>query len=95
MSILWFIVGVALGFVFIGLQWLQVKNIDPCKNISRTGFLFGYILRLMLFVIVASFALLEKVLYGLVMFAGFWITRSLLLLFIGSGRIRWGVRRNS
>jgi hypothetical protein len=94
MSILWFFIGLALGLVYMWLQWIQVKNINPCKSTIRASFMFGYAGRLALFVVIASFALRENLLFGLVMFAGFWIARSLALVFIGSGRIHWPVRRN-
>lgn len=94
MSILWFVIGLALGFVYMCLQWIQVQKINPSKSKIRAGFMFGYAGRLLLFVVIASFALRENVLYGLVMFAGFWLARSLVLVFIGSGRLHWRVRRN-
>jgi hypothetical protein len=94
MSILWFVIGLGLGIAYIWLQWLQVKNINPYKSKARPIFMVSYVARLVLFVIVESLALWTGLLSGLMLFAGFWMMRSLLLIYIGSGRIRWGVRRN-
>jgi hypothetical protein len=94
MSILWFVIGLGLGIAYIWLQWLQVKKINPDNRTVRPGFMVSYVVRLVLFVIVESLALWTGLLNGLMVFTGFWMMRSLLLIFIGSGRVHWSARRN-
>jgi len=94
MILLWFFVGLALGCVYVWLQWLQVKNITPDAVAARRNFSLLYALRLTLFTVVTAIALHSGVVFGLVMFAGFWTSRSLFLILIGSGRVRLSVRRN-
>ena len=95
MYFVWFIIGVALACVYVWLQWLQIKRMNPSGPVSRKGLVLSLLLRLFLFIVVTSFALQESPVFGFVMFAGFWAARSMLLIMIGSGRIGWVVRRSS
>ena len=94
MGIFWLGIGIALGCVYLWLQWIQVKNISVGTGVSRVLFSLLFSFRLVLFVVVTGFALRQNFIYGLFLFAGFWIARSLLLVLIGSGHVNCYNRRN-
>ena len=95
MYFVWFMIGVALACVYMWLQWMQIKRINPGGLVSQKGLVLSLLLRLFLFIGVLSFALKVCYVFGLVLFAGFWTARSVLLILIGSGRVSWFVRRSS
>jgi hypothetical protein len=95
MYFVWFMIGVALACVYMWLQWLQIKKINPGGTVSQKGLVLSLLLRLSLFIVVTGFALQKSPASGLIMFAGFWAARSMLLILIGSGRVSWFVRRSS
>ena len=94
MYFVWFMIGVALACVYMWLQWMQIKRINPGGLVSQKGLVLSLLLRLFLFIGVISFALQERFVFGLVLFAGFWAARSVLIILIGSGRVSWFVRRS-
>jgi hypothetical protein len=94
MYFVWFMIGAVLAFVYMWLQWMQIKNINPVSPVSQMGLVLSLLFRLTLFIVVTIFALQKSSVYGLIMFAGFWTVRSMLLILIGSGRASWFVRRS-
>jgi len=95
MYFVWFIIGAALACVYVWLQWMQIRKINPGASVSLKRLVLSLLFRLFLFIFVTSFALQESPIFGLVMFAGFWATRSMIFLMVGSGRMGWVVRRSS
>ncbi len=94
-NFVWFMIGAALACVYMWLQWMQIRKIYPGGLVSRKRLVLSLLLRLFLFIFVTSFALHKSPIVGLVMFAGFWATRSVILMMVGSGRMGWAVRRSS
>lgn len=95
MDLLWFISGVVFGCVYIGLQWVQVEQLHPSRTKVQLGSGLLYILRMLLFTTITGLALQEGLVYGMEFFGGFWVTRSLMLIFICSGSLKMFGRSDS
>jgi hypothetical protein len=84
MIFLWILIGIVLGGMFIGAQWITLKQLKP--ESSRPIFLqifFGGIFRWLLTGIVLFLAFKDEFNYGLAALGAFWLTRSILLGIIG------------
>lgn len=84
MSIVWLLGGALIAVILLILQWAQVRRVSPGYTASRWRIFSSFFGRMLLFAVAQSFALLHKPINGLIFFSGFWVTRSLALIILGS-----------
>ncbi|MCD4673940.1 MAG: hypothetical protein K8R77_14860 [Anaerolineaceae bacterium] len=95
MEITWFVIGITFACVYMWLQWLQIQKYVPGVSAPKLRLILNFCLRIALFAGIAILALHEDATYGLLLFLGFWVARSILLIAIGFVKEKKSSRSNS